>query len=202
MRNCWPAPRQGPGPIEEDAHDRCGSVHCRRRRRRHPTSRDGARSAVRRACAHRDPAMRSGRRPRIAPTRSSLLEEQAASRVPELIPVRHGRMMVSPFTFYRGAALLMAADLATTAEQRIDRAAVRRRAPVELRPVRLAPNGASSSTSTTSTRRIRDRSSGTSSASWRASRSPDGIAASPTRSGARSLLAAGRGYRERMLHVG
>ena len=45
----------------------------------------------------------------------SLLEEQAESRVPDLIPVRHGRMMVSPFTFYRGAALLMAADLATTA---------------------------------------------------------------------------------------
>jgi len=44
----------------------------------------------------------------------SLLEEQAESRVPELIPVRHGRMQVSPFTFYRGAALLMAADLATT----------------------------------------------------------------------------------------
>ncbi|HEX5856631.1 MAG TPA: DUF2252 domain-containing protein [Microbacterium sp.] len=44
----------------------------------------------------------------------SLLEEQATTRVPELIPVRHGRMMVSPFTFYRGAALLMAADLATT----------------------------------------------------------------------------------------
>ena len=44
----------------------------------------------------------------------SLLEEQARSRVPELIPVRHARMMVSPFTFYRGAALLMASDLATT----------------------------------------------------------------------------------------
>ena len=44
----------------------------------------------------------------------SLLEEQATTRVAELIPVRHGRMMVSPFTFYRGAALLMAADLATT----------------------------------------------------------------------------------------
>ena len=44
----------------------------------------------------------------------ALLEEQATTRVPELIPVRHGRMMVSPFTFYRGAALLMAADLATT----------------------------------------------------------------------------------------
>jgi uncharacterized protein (DUF2252 family) len=43
-----------------------------------------------------------------------LLEEQAKSRVPELVPVRRGRMMVSPFTFYRGAALPMAADLATT----------------------------------------------------------------------------------------
>jgi uncharacterized protein (DUF2252 family) len=44
----------------------------------------------------------------------ALLEEQAASRVPELVPVRYGRMMVSPFTYYRGAALPMAADLATT----------------------------------------------------------------------------------------
>jgi uncharacterized protein (DUF2252 family) len=43
-----------------------------------------------------------------------LLEEQAKSRVPELVPVRWGRMMVSPFTFYRGAALPMASDLATT----------------------------------------------------------------------------------------
>ena len=44
----------------------------------------------------------------------ALLEEQAKSRVPELVPVRWGRMMVSPFTFYRGAALPMAADLAGT----------------------------------------------------------------------------------------
>jgi uncharacterized protein (DUF2252 family) len=44
----------------------------------------------------------------------ALLEEQATARVPELVPVRWGRMMVSPFTFYRGAALPMAADLATT----------------------------------------------------------------------------------------
>jgi len=44
----------------------------------------------------------------------ALLEEQAASRVPELVPVRHGRMLVSPFAFYRGAALIMAADLART----------------------------------------------------------------------------------------
>ena len=44
-----------------------------------------------------------------------LLLRQAASRVPELVPIRHGRMLVSPFTFYRGAALPMAADLAGTA---------------------------------------------------------------------------------------
>ena len=43
-----------------------------------------------------------------------LLLEQAKSRVPELVPVRHGRMLVSPFAFFRGAALPMAADLATT----------------------------------------------------------------------------------------
>jgi uncharacterized protein (DUF2252 family) len=43
-----------------------------------------------------------------------LLEEQAKSRVPELVPVRWGRMMVSPFTYYRGAALPMASDLAGT----------------------------------------------------------------------------------------
>jgi len=40
-----------------------------------------------------------------------LLEEQDATREPDLVPVRHGRMMVSPFTFYRGAARIMAADL-------------------------------------------------------------------------------------------
>jgi uncharacterized protein (DUF2252 family) len=53
----------------------------------------------------------------LAPDRPdpiALLEEQAKSRVPELVPVRWGRMMVSPFTYYRGAALPMAADLATT----------------------------------------------------------------------------------------
>jgi uncharacterized protein (DUF2252 family) len=44
----------------------------------------------------------------------SLLEEQAKTRLPELVPVRYGRMMVSPFTYYRGAALPMASDLATT----------------------------------------------------------------------------------------
>jgi uncharacterized protein (DUF2252 family) len=43
-----------------------------------------------------------------------LLEEQSAGRVPELVPIRYGRMLVSPFTFYRGGALIMAADLAGT----------------------------------------------------------------------------------------
>jgi uncharacterized protein (DUF2252 family) len=44
----------------------------------------------------------------------ALLEEQNVTREPDLVPVRHGRMMVSPFTFYRGAAKIMAADLAAT----------------------------------------------------------------------------------------
>ncbi len=43
-----------------------------------------------------------------------ILEGQSATRVPELVPIRHGRMAVSPFTFYRGAAAVMAADLAAT----------------------------------------------------------------------------------------
>jgi uncharacterized protein (DUF2252 family) len=44
----------------------------------------------------------------------ALLEEQNTTREPDLVPVRHGRMMVSPFTFYRGAAKIMAADLKDT----------------------------------------------------------------------------------------
>ncbi len=43
-----------------------------------------------------------------------LLERQASTRVPELVPIRYGRMLVSPFEFYRGAALIMASDLAPT----------------------------------------------------------------------------------------
>jgi uncharacterized protein (DUF2252 family) len=43
-----------------------------------------------------------------------LLEDQAVTRVQDLVPIRHGRMMASPFAFYRGAALVQAADLATT----------------------------------------------------------------------------------------
>ena len=50
----------------------------------------------------------------------ALLEEQNATREPDLVPVRHGRMMVSPFTFYRGAAKIMAADLKDTPTAGLD----------------------------------------------------------------------------------
>lgn len=43
-----------------------------------------------------------------------VVEEANLGRLPELVPIRHGRMMLSPFTFYRGTALNMATDLATT----------------------------------------------------------------------------------------
>ncbi len=44
----------------------------------------------------------------------ALLESQAAARVPELVPIRYGRMVASPFSFYRGGALIMASDLSRT----------------------------------------------------------------------------------------
>jgi len=47
----------------------------------------------------------------------TLLEQQAVSRVPELVPVRYGRMLTSPFAFFRGGALVMAQDLSTTLAQ-------------------------------------------------------------------------------------
>jgi uncharacterized protein (DUF2252 family) len=43
-----------------------------------------------------------------------LLQGQAASRVQELVPIRYGRMLATPFTFYRGAAMVMASDLSRT----------------------------------------------------------------------------------------
>jgi uncharacterized protein (DUF2252 family) len=52
--------------------------------------------------------------PADRPDPVALLEEQAASRVPQLVPIRYGRMLISPFTFYRGGALIMASDLAAT----------------------------------------------------------------------------------------
>src|SRR2546427_11859683 len=54
------------------------------------------------------------RRAADRPDPVALLQEQDTTREQDLVPVRHGRMMVSPFTFYRGAAKIMAADLADT----------------------------------------------------------------------------------------
>ena len=53
------------------------------------------------------------------PDPASILAAQAATRVQELVPIRYGRMLVSPFTFYRGAAAVMAADLADTPDSGI-----------------------------------------------------------------------------------
>jgi uncharacterized protein (DUF2252 family) len=78
-------------------------------------SRDERRAAGAAARARVPPAAHAAWQP--APDRPdpvTLLEEQATTRIPGLVPIRHGRMAVSPFTYYRGAALPMAADLAAT----------------------------------------------------------------------------------------
>ena len=108
LRSAYPSIDEPPGPRERPA-----------RERRHRLHSGGSRAADR-----SDPV--------------GLLERQDATREPDLVPVRHGRMMVSPFTFYRGAAKIMAADLADDAGGRAGGPAVRRCAPVELRRVRLA----------------------------------------------------------------
>jgi uncharacterized protein (DUF2252 family) len=86
-----------------------------------PEDADGRRPP---STAEREAAGREARRktPRsshaglvLAPDRPdpiALLEQQAETRVPELVPIRYGRMLTSAFAFYRGAALIMAADLA------------------------------------------------------------------------------------------
>ncbi len=53
--------------------------------------------------------------PADRPDPIGILEKQNATRVPELVPIRHGRMIVSPFTFYRGSAAIMAWDLSHSA---------------------------------------------------------------------------------------
>ncbi|HXY71550.1 MAG TPA: DUF2252 domain-containing protein [Actinomycetota bacterium] len=52
--------------------------------------------------------------PAVRPDPVSLLEAQATTRVPDLVPIRYGRMLASPFAFYRGAATIMASDLSDT----------------------------------------------------------------------------------------
>ena len=78
----------------------------------------------------------SSRRP-TGRTRSRCSRSRPTSRVPELVPIRYGRMLASPFTFFRGGALLMAVDLAATPVGH-QRAALRRCPPREFRRLRLA----------------------------------------------------------------
>ncbi len=96
-----------------------------------PVSAPEATSGSTTPVVHLDPAQRAaiGRAARTAVPRSAhtgwepapnrpdpadLLLKQETTRVPDLVPLRHERMLVSPFTFYRGAAVVMAADLGAT----------------------------------------------------------------------------------------
>jgi uncharacterized protein (DUF2252 family) len=77
-----------------------------------PGDRRGSGAAARKATPPQDQGWFETAADRLDPV--EILECQGASRVPELVPIRYGRMLVSPFTFYRGAAAVMAADLAGT----------------------------------------------------------------------------------------
>jgi uncharacterized protein (DUF2252 family) len=91
-----------------------GNGRAPRRPVKHPTKRERAAAgkAARGATTRSSHAAWEPSAERRDPV--SVLEAQAKTRLQELIPIRHGRMLASPFTFYRGAAELMAADLATT----------------------------------------------------------------------------------------
>src|SRR4051812_25929919 len=76
---------------------------------------DDRRAAAKEAANRTPLSSHAGWRPADdRPDPIALLEGQDLTREPDLVPVRHGRMMVSPFTFYRGAAKIMAADLKDT----------------------------------------------------------------------------------------
>nr|BFE73106.1 hypothetical protein GCM10020092_064070 [Actinoplanes digitatis] len=67
----------------------------------------------------------------------AVLAGEDVTRVPELVPIRYGRMLATPLTFFRGAAVLMAERPRLHPGVRLPGADLRRRAPVELRHVRL-----------------------------------------------------------------
>ncbi len=97
-----PRPRRAPSPRARAAPAQLGSI--------------AERTAHGRSCRAQTPrsshAAWEPAREREDPI--ALLEQQAAERVPELVPIRYERMSASPFAFYRGAAYVMAADLAGT----------------------------------------------------------------------------------------
>ena len=92
---------------------------------------------LRKVCPRELPRRRGRPRP-SRPDAVQLVLEAEKGRMPELLPLRHGRMARSAFTFYRGAALTMAADLAASPVSRHSRAVLRGRPPVQLRRVRHA----------------------------------------------------------------
>src|SRR4051794_39654649 len=96
--------------VESAVQDRGAAGH----RVAHPSIKErvAAGKAARKLVARSDHARFAPAPDRPDPV--ALLEDQAVTRVPELVPIRHGRMLTSPFAFYRGAALIMAADLAAT----------------------------------------------------------------------------------------
>ncbi len=77
-----------------------------------PTERAGRGKAARSAVPRDSHAVYGP--PADRPDPVGLLERQAATRLPDLVPVRYGRMLASPFSYFRGAALSMTADLAAT----------------------------------------------------------------------------------------
>src|SRR6476661_4470601 len=82
---------------------------------------DDRRSRGKEAANNVSPSSHEGWAPAAdRPDPVALLEQQNETREPDLVPVRHGRMMVSAFTFYRGAAKIMAADLQDTATAGLD----------------------------------------------------------------------------------
>ena len=158
----------------ESATNGAAAAHRHRRRRRSSTSRrPSAPPAARRpAPRSRAPRTPTGSRRPSRPDPVAILEAQAVSREQALVPIRYGRMLVSPFTFYRGAAALMAADLSDGTRTRPPHPAVRRRPPHELRHVRGAGPAAGVRHQRLRRDAARVRSSGTSSGWSRASRSP------------------------------
>src|SRR3984957_8441230 len=77
-----------------------------------PAARDGRGKAARAAVPRDSHAVYDPAADRADPV--GLLERQATTRLPDLVPVRYSRMLASPFSYFRGAALSMAADLAAT----------------------------------------------------------------------------------------
>ncbi len=101
-----------PAPtISQGAPLTAGYARAVRAERTPPAARAAAGKAAR-STLHLDQHGEIFRGQRVDPI--SVLEAQAASRVPQLLPIRYGRMLATPFTFYRGAAAVMAADLGST----------------------------------------------------------------------------------------